>query len=665
MNETFKGILKKGLKRVMNTITVTNGLTLGTLCQIVGLDLPQGFRADLQLSKVYAHPEHCEPDSAVFVTYYGNDKGHCKLALDRGAAVVFVRESCKNEHFMEEAKVIGVDDPVRYTTAYLKYLRSAIDAKVVTVTGSVGKTTTVDMLKCVLGDFYKLHSHHSMTNSRDGILRTIQKIQDDAEVYLQEVGAAEPGYVEGSAKGLCPDVAVITNIGGSHLDLYKTLDNILKDKASLVENMTEDGVAFFDLDNPTLSQYQTERKICWYSLNNREADYFADNISVVNNEQYFDIVCKETGESYPAKLSILGDYNIKNALAAFGVGRHLGIPEELMIQSLSKFRASGIRQNLCNIGGYNMLVDCFNSSPESFIGAVKTLESATVEKGGRRIVIMGEIAHLGKDAAEIYRQIGERLAECKFDICYCLGKDTVYTYLRAIELGVTNIHHTVDQEVLNKWIKTNVTTKDITLYKSSQLVGKLASTIDAVYGTVFWHSTQRVPVSYEKVSGVFKYIGDDLEFSKLDDNECRHLVIPGEMSGKKLRRISANAFSKHRQLEKVEIPDSVVNIGEGAFYVCTKLSSVKFPKKLRIIEDNAFNYCRALKRVVLPRGTLHIGRRAFYDCHQLSTITIPATVGFIGEDALKGCDNVVVKVAEGSYAQKYCIENSIAWEVIG
>lgn len=644
--------------------SVIKELTLGELCNIVGLSIPRGFDAKMPINKVHAHSELCGKGSAVFVTYYGAEAKQGEAAISRGAAIVFMRKSAKDRLFAHESRVVGINDPISCTTAYLRFLRKAFNAKVVTVTGSIGKTTTVDMAKCVLGDAFKMHSHHSMTNSRDGIMRTIQNMHDDDEIYLQEVGAAEPGYVESSAIGLCPDAVIITNICEPHLDMYKTLENILADKVTLIENMREGGIACLDMDDALLNKYESKKKIVHYSLHNPMADYHAENIRVVNNNLVFDIVCKDNGKHYPAKLHILGDHNIRNALAVFAVGRHLGIKEEQIIESLGRFTPTGIRQNLSNVGGYQVFMDAFNAAPNSFIGSIKALESATLKKGGRRIVVVGDFDRLGDDELALHRQIGEDAAKCDINIMYCFGRLAEETYKGAKAAGMKYVYWTDNRETLREWIRDNITRDDITLYKGGQLIANLAKLVDDVYGTTFSHENQRVPRKIESISSKFRMVGEDVEYYHLDTTDAVSVDIPGTYNGKPIRRISPSAFSKCRALERVYIPDSVVNIGNGAFYICPMMKDVHLPENLKIIERSAFNYCRSLRELVIPEGTISIDTRAFYDCNHLEKLIVPKSVGYIGNEAFANCPVLTVYVAKKSYALEYCRENDIPYVIM-
>ncbi len=652
--------------------SIVRNMTLEQLCQIVGIQQPEGFPGSMKFSDVLGSSIAAKKDSAVFVWKTG-EKDSCYQvndAIEKKAGMIFCAQRIKDKFFPDEKIVVGVERPATCITKYIYFARHCFDAKVIAVTGSLGKTTTTSMIKNVLiGGGINLHCGGTIDNSKGAIIRLTQQLKNEHDAYLQEVGAAEPGHVESLAQGLCPDIAVITNVTDPHLDKYKTRENILKDKASLVEHLTENGVAFFDMDNDLLRNYQSDKKIIYYAIDHKEADYYAENIVQNDKGQTFDIVCRASGERYSASLNALGVHNTRNALAAFAVGRHMGLSTENIIKSLASYEPEGQRQNLTTIGGYRVLLDMFNSAPESVIGAIKIMEDIKLEEGGRRILIIGDMARLGDASKELHKRVGAEMAECTFDYLYCFGEDIKYAYEEAVKArGSDCVFYTNDREKLNDWIRTNVTRKDVTLYKASQTVA-LAKTVDAVYGTTYYHGLQGVFVSYEEdtndgVALQYRHVGDYLECSKPMSKSVKTVRIKDILKDVPVRRITQNAFTECRELCEIFIPDTVVNIGRRAFYICPKLTKIHLPKHLLMIESSAFNYCRHLEEIVIPEGTVSVGSRAFYDCKQLKSVQLPASVGYIGSEAFANCPHVVVKVPEDSYAKAYCEKNGVRFECI-
>jgi len=478
--------------------------------------------------------------------------------------------------------------------------------------------------------------------------------------------------VESSAVGFRPHACVITNISNAHMDLYKTLDNILWDKTSLERHLHKDGVVFFDIDDERLRNAPVTHRVITYALDREDADYRAINIKTDENAKFFDILCEDG--MFPAKINIVGNHNVRNALAAFAVGRWLKIPPESIVKSLEKYKPSGIRQNLMNVGGFYILLDAFNSNPTAVIEGVKAMNDVELPEGGKRVAIVGDIYKLGERTNEFLQDLGKDLANHKqyFDILYCFGIDAVNIYESAKENGVESVYHSSDLDELTSWIEENVKRNDITLYKGghNDILAAFPKAVDAVYGTMrqkFAQDAIKAKTNIEVDNNRFSLMWEHLEFNGLMvDSETDPLTafeVPAEIEGCSLKRIGENAFARRKELQSVVIPDSVMNIGHSAFYVCSSLEQITLPENLKYIERSAFNHCLSLRSVVLPPKTLHLEIRAFYECKNLVQIYIPESVGYIGTEAFGKCPVLTIYGHSGSYAEEYALKNEIPFVV--
>lgn len=660
----FEKIFRKNGEKVIAE------MTFDKLCSITGVPLPKEIDGRKKTGIVYAHPAQMKNDSVIFCSNKLEWKWHCYEARRKQAGLIVTYPGIEDSDCLSDPRVVEMDDTSVCLTRYMKYVRDSFDTKIIAITGSVGKSTTTGMFHAVFGDNFKTYKPNVIDNSREAAFRIIQGLHNDDEFYIQELGAAAPNYITTTARGFTPDGVVITNIGDAHLDLYNTKEGILKDKASLIENMRDGGTAFLDKDDVMLRNYKTDRNVIYYALYDKTADYYAENIVMKNLSQYFDIIEKSTGVRYNAKINLAGDYNVRNALAVFAAGRHFGISVDKILDSLRKYRPTGIRQNICSIGGHTLFLDTFNSAPNTLIGSVKALGSLEITNGGRRILVAGDIAHLGSETEKVHYDVGVALAkESLFgncDLLVCFGKLAKHIYLGALESGMTNSLYfdENEREKLNCWLKENIRCEDITLYKACQATN-LPMTIDSVYGTTLYHLNEYVYV-YEfdgkinDISVKFNKVGKYQQFKALLDKSINELVIPDDGV---MRRIAPNACMESG-LNKIIIPDSIVNIGMRAFFRCFNLTEVHLPKNLLYIEREAFNSCTRLESIVLPEGVRHLEDRVFFDCYRLSSVTIPASVGYMGKDVFKNCKDITLFVKENSYAHKYAQNNSITYKFI-
>lgn len=263
-------------------------LTLKRFFEIAGLPFPEKFEAlaDHPVSDFTADPRRLTPDSVFMYWQVGPlSSGYAEDPLERavstGCLCIITNEPCDFENSLLITDT-NEDGYSIITDAYIRashYIRSIHKSKVIALTGSVGKTSTKEMIEAVLRAHYKnpLVSKGN-NNSMFSITRNIQKLKRPTNVYLQEVGAFAPRTIEISAKQLEADMAVYTNIGVSHVESYGSREELAKDKLSLSTYGKPDGLAFVNYDDEILMSHPFTQKVITYSLRNEEADYYAKNI---------------------------------------------------------------------------------------------------------------------------------------------------------------------------------------------------------------------------------------------------------------------------------------------------------------------------------------------------------------------------------------------------
>lgn len=639
-----------------NRIEEYINFSLKRLADVIGAELPSEINSDIICGRVLTQSEYVKPGEVVISAgWYEHDK-IISEALSKGAIAVFCDNKVKERY--PQINVIPVDNPLECVKKFERWREKVCSAKRIAITGSVGKTTTTGLINSVVASSFDTLTHHSMSNSHGAVLRNFQRLMPNHEFWVQEVGGVQPGYVESSACVLNPDVAVLTNIGESHLDKYITKENILKDKGSIEKYLKEDGTVIINNDDELLKNAKFSHNVVRISMENKNCDYFIECVKTLYDGIEFVFSCNEG--RFKAKLNLYGDYNAYNGVMAIAVGKIIGVPIETSIKLIAKYNPAGMRQNFRNIGGYRMLIDCFNAEPKTVLGSAETLIKMPLEPGGRRIFVTGHIDKLGTNSKELHRKLGAELSKLNIDKIVLFGGDSDCVHEELINCGYKNSLLMESRSDLDNWLRKNINYNDVTFYKSGQFETALAKTIDNVYGTKLQNEQQsnegyvvekdgfKIRIRCDNIAEIEGYVGE----SEIVD-------IPKDYEGIPIVRISNRAFRRNLKITEVKIPDTVTYIGQEAFYICTNLNKVQLPRSLKYIDKNAFNYCKKLNEVKIPKGTIHIDRHGFYDCVSLKKIEIPDTVGYFGEDVFHNCPNLTIICEKNSIAAQYCRNKGI------
>lgn len=628
--------------------------TLRELCDLIGAEVPEScveFQ-DKKLSKIANRPNFAVENCALFVAANTAEEAEAWIAKAReeGVKVVFIGR--------EFAGVPGVSDIPHIIRAFIPedVVRVAADIRkrkeltVVGITGSLGKTTTKDFVFEVLNQKFNTSKSMGNQNTIYPILNNLQRIRCD--YFVQEFGAGTPGVLPRTVRACIPDVGIITNISEPHLDVFGSKENILKDKVQMITQMPDGCPAFLNYDDEMLRSLTFEnRPVISFAAENKEADYYAENILLEDGGVTFDIVHGD--KRLAARINVNGRYNVANALAAAAVGEWFGLSDEEILAGLAAFESIGSRQNLVNYGGYRLFIDCYNSSPVSLPGAVEVIENLKIENDGRRIAVLGDMA--GR-TPEVHRETGQKLGASELDLAFCYGNENARIFADELNAAGIEAYYTDERNVLNEWIRKNVTKNDVVLFKGPT-TRFLVRTIDQVFGT-----------SMQIRGEVFEFVNkDDFRGKVISEKELpdkktaavtqyngndKTVIIPDDLKGIPVFAVGPICFKDNEVIESVKFPETVTNIARGAFRGCSKLKSIKLPPNLLMIEYRAFRECTSLKEVIIPPGVIDIGGEAFYGCTSLKTVYIPESVGQIGEKAFENCENVELVYYKKSYRFK-------------
>lgn len=632
---------------------------------------------DQPLTRIVHIPSQVVPGAAFFYWHDDNDfheapapQADVSDAARRGASLLISSERVKLEDGSELPTLIHPRprDLFRKVNALI---RQQYVPRTITITGSIGKTTTKQMLELVVEDSFRAKVSEGNNNNVNFTGRVFSTIDRSHEVYIQETGASYFGQVQALNEIARPDALVITNIGTNHLAGYgESREELLRDKLSPDKLLPDGGVVFLNWDDPLLRGASVLHEVVSFSVESPDARYQAIDLWEGPNRLRFTIVDHATAEATPVELSVVGRHNAYSALAAFAVGRWLGLEAPEIAMNLSGFRPQFMRQALLDMEGQQVLVDCYNASEASVVSSAESLSQMATSADGRRVFVFGDLTNRGSQSEVLHRQIGRDLASSSpLDLLVCYGKDSAFTAEEANNGGL-DVFHTESLDELVRYLKENSGSGDAIAFKASRRM-RLEQAVDALYGTTLALGRSGMRVVSKTESRVtegleLKHIpGRGFGVSKLADTELVVLDVPGTFDGVPVDVLLPDSFMG-TDIEVVRMVNPLRTIGANAFRQCRKLVSVDLPSSVRTIDTAAFSACSSLEDLRIPEGVRHIGRRAFRYCRNLRLLTLPGSVSHLGDDLFVGTASVTVRCVENSYAHKFMQREwpDIALEVV-
>ena len=355
-------------------------------------------------------------EDSLFVAIKGERvDGHDFLndVFDKGATAAIV------DHVPDEIKgtLIVVKDTVKALQDLAEWYRESLDVKVVGITGSVGKTSTKEVVASVLSEGFKVQKTAGNYNNEIGLPLTVLAIEEDTEIEVLEMGISDFGEMTRLSKMVRPDVSVITNIGYCHLEKLGDRDGVLKAKTEMFNYLKDDGKIVLCHDDDklcTVEEYKGIRPI-FYGTDAAD-EYYADKIE----EQGLDGVrCTlHHGESaIGAAIPAVGRHNVLNALCAMAVGQLYGLTDEQIAAGIASFQNVGSRNRIIKTRGMTVIDDCYNANPTSTKAGLNTLAGF----GGRRVAVLGDMKELGRDELALHKEVGAYAKEKGIDLLVAVG----------------------------------------------------------------------------------------------------------------------------------------------------------------------------------------------------------------------------------------------------
>ena len=341
--------------------------------------------------------------------------GHSFISavFEKGALCVL------SERELEDAKgpYILVKSSLAAIKALAKYYRKQLDIKVVGITGSVGKTSTKEMIASVLAQKYCVLKTLGNFNNELGLPLTVFRLREEHEIAVLEMGISNFGEMHRLSEIACPDVCVITNIGQCHLEFLHDRDGILKAKSEIFDFIAPDGKIVLNGDDDKLSTLHEIKGIqpAFFGIETRQ-ELYADQLE---NLGLRGIRCRiHVGDqSFSVDIPIPGYHMVQNALAATGVGLALGLSLAQIRDGIEQLEAISGRFHLIETEDYTIIDDCYNANPVSMKASLTALQDGLC----RKVAILGDMGELGENEKLLHREVGRYAADLDIDLFLCVG----------------------------------------------------------------------------------------------------------------------------------------------------------------------------------------------------------------------------------------------------
>lgn len=385
-------------------------------------------------------------------------------AFELGASAVISAKPIK----VSSGVVILVSDTLLALQNMARYVRKTRNVQVVGVTGSVGKTSTKDMIDRVVSTKYKVLKTLGNFNNEIGLPLTILR-HNDEDVLILEMGMSGLGEIALLSSIACPDVAVITNIGTAHIGELGGQDNIFKAKMEIVEHLNKAGCLVVNCDDPYLANVTSET-FDIYKEGMNKSSFKID--SLILNEQSSSLKINGTLCNVP----VPGAHFVLNSLIALRVGLCLGVPFNDCIKGIETFELTKGRNDIIHLNNDIICIDgTYNASEDS----MKAMIDVVCKYNRRKVVVLGDMLELGKFSKEIHENIGVYIGGMPVECLFCYGEESLHIVNTAKSHGLVNSHHFFDIELLLKMLKVELRSGDVVMFKASNGM-KLGSVIQAL-----------------------------------------------------------------------------------------------------------------------------------------------------------------------------------------
>jgi UDP-N-acetylmuramoyl-tripeptide--D-alanyl-D-alanine ligase len=394
-------------------------------------------------------------------------------ALEKGAIAAVVRQD-QLHRYTDKSRMLAVDDTLVALQVLATGVRKLWGRPLVGVTGSAGKTTTKEAIAHVLSARFRVLKSEGNFNNHFGLPLMLLKLEPEHEVAVIEMGMSHAGEIRALAKIAQSEIGVVTNVAPVHLEFFDSLAGIARAKYELVESLPASGTAVLNANDEYVSQFGRDfkGKVITYGTH-VTADVRAENVrSIGADGSQFDVVMGGAREH--ARLPLIGEHNVLNALAAVAVARARGLALPEAVAALATLKPSDKRGQVLQLGNITVINDCYNSNPTALNAMIDALAAI---KAGRRIVVAGEMLELGPAGEEMHRAAGRHLAGKKIE--FLVGvRGLAQAMVEGARQAGAQAEFVHTPEAAGEWLARETRDGDVVLLKASRGV-KLEKALEA------------------------------------------------------------------------------------------------------------------------------------------------------------------------------------------
>ena len=376
-----------------------------------------------------------------------------------------------------EKPYIKVDDTLAALQKLAADYRRRFSLHLVGVTGSVGKTSTKEMIAAALSKGFDLMKTEGNKNSQIGMPMTMFEIENKNEVAVIEMGMSEFGEMERLCDVAAPDIAVMTNIGTAHIENLGTQESIMSEKFKITNHFKKNSVLFLNGDDRLLRTLHGRQPFRTVTFGiDSDNDYYADSIRTVGLSCEF--VCHSKNGDRRFTVPTLGIHGVRNALAAIAVAEHLGLDDNTIQKGLDTYKNAPMRQQLHDMGSYILIDDSYNASPEAMVSSIDVLKSVSK---GKTIAVLADMLELGEKGEQLHYDVGQYAAKAGIDTVITVGSLAKSIARGAADGGITDTASFMSNEEAYNYLCGKLSESCAVLIKGSrgmhmdEIVSKLLS----------------------------------------------------------------------------------------------------------------------------------------------------------------------------------------------